>query len=156
MVNIPLPTDVRIHNNSVVDDNGCWIWKLRLDKDGYGQISVKNRKRGAHRVSYETFVGEVPEGLVIDHLCRVRACVNPEHLEAVTDEVNRERGEWFIAVNAAKTHCKNGHELSGDNLIIKINARNESGFQRQCRACRNKESRERMKRNYNRKPKNEG
>lgn len=132
------PLADRIRFNSELDSNGCWIWRLRLDKDGYGQISVQNKTRRAHRVAYEALVGEIPEGLELDHLCRVRSCVNPEHLEPVTSKENTLRGESFSAVNARKTHCSKGHELAGDNLEIR-------GKQRSCRECRRKEARERWR-----------
>lgn len=83
----------------------------------------------AHRVAYEQMYGPIPDGLVIDHLCRVGLCVNPFHLEAVTDEVNILRGNGAGARNARKTHCPRQHELAGDNLINRSNGR------RECRRC---------------------
>lgn len=72
--------------------NGCWLWQGAKNPDGYGQMDHRWFTFGAHRVSYLAFVGPIPEGLVIDHLCRVRHCVNPAHLEAVTSAENIRRG----------------------------------------------------------------
>jgi hypothetical protein len=79
-------------------EDGCWIWTAFLHSDGYGRFHTKdaNRKtigRLVHRITYEELVGPIPEGLELDHLCRNRACCNPEHLEAVTHRVNVQRGE---------------------------------------------------------------
>lgn len=75
-----------------VDADGCWIWQGKPDAAGYGRISVADNVQYAHRVSFETFIGPIPEGLTIDHLCRVRACINPGHMEPVTlsENVRRE------------------------------------------------------------------
>jgi hypothetical protein len=110
------PIRDRIHSRSVIDDNGCWRWMGALDTHGYGQLRVDYVLVGAHRASYEAFVGPIPAGLVIDHLCRVRDCVNPGHMEPVTNLVNILRGEGFSARNARKTHCKRNHPLSADNV----------------------------------------
>lgn len=90
---------------------GCWYWSGQLDRNGYGRLSGKL----AHRLVYQVLVGEIPEGLVLDHLCRVPRCVNPAHLEPVTPRENTLRGDTFAAFHAKKTHCKNGHGLSPDN-----------------------------------------
>lgn len=110
----------------------CWVWTRALDH-GYGSIQEKGTRRNirAHRLSYELHGGTLVDDLDIDHLCRNRACVNPAHLELVTNTVNVMRGEGLGAKNARKTHCKNGHPFAGDNLIISADGR-----RRQCRACR--------------------
>jgi hypothetical protein len=110
-------------------NSGCWLWEGYVSPSGYGRW---RRRTLAHRVAYEAARGPVPNGLVLDHKCRVRCCVNPDHLEAVTNKVNVLRGEGFVAVNARKTHCVNGHELTEENTRI----RHRNGSQRRvCRLC---------------------
>lgn len=109
--------------------DGCWVWTAGFHRDGYGQFKSGGRTVPAHRAAYELLVGEVPDGLVLDHLCRNRACVNPRHLEPVTNRENVLRGETFVAENLAKTHCPNGHPYSGENLAFTPDGR------RRCRAC---------------------
>ncbi len=99
-------------------NTGCWLWMKYVHPNGYGMCFYNKRGDVAHRVAYRLWVGEIPKGLTIDHKCRVTSCVNPDHLEAVTQRVNTHRGTGPVAVNAAKTHCKRGHELSGDNLDV--------------------------------------
>lgn len=94
----------RIAARTVVDDNGCWLWQGYLMPNGYAFVTVRGKRSYAHRLSYITFVGPIPDGLVMDHLCRVRHCVNPEHLEPVTIGENVRRG-----APATKSHCVNGH-----------------------------------------------
>jgi hypothetical protein len=82
----------RIINCISVDDNGCWIWRLRTEPEGYGRLTVDGKDGYlAHRFVYEQLVGPIPDGLHLDHLCRVRSCVNPEHLEPVTPQENLHR-----------------------------------------------------------------
>ena len=108
----------------------CWGWLGFIDRDGYGVFHHPETKR-AHRASYLMSVGVIPLGMVIDHLCRNRGCVNPEHLEAVTIRENTLRGDTLPAANVVKTHCPKGHPYSGDNLVILEK-------QRACRVCRAK------------------
>lgn len=109
--------------------DGCWEWTAPLSGMGYAQFYDGNRKPMAHRVVYELLVGPIPEGLQLDHLCRVRHCVNPHHLEPVTARENLIRGQGFIAANVRKTHCKEGHELTPENTRIVRET------ERQCRTC---------------------
>lgn len=81
----------RITANVVEDDYGCWIWVRRLDRKGYGKMTVRKSTVAAHRFSYETFIGPIPEGMQVDHTCGFPDCVNPAHLEAVTPQENRRR-----------------------------------------------------------------
>ena len=115
-------------------NSGCWLWTAATNGNGYGVIRLGPRPASmgyAHRVSYELHKGPIPEGLVIDHLCRVTLCVNPDHLEVVTHRENLLRGVGFSAVNAKKTHCLQGHPLSGDNLLSRKDG------SRCCRTCHN-------------------
>jgi hypothetical protein len=110
----------------------CWIWTPKGNSHGYGVFTIGNSRRGAHVVSYEWANGLIPDGLQIDHLCRVRRCVRPSHLEAVPAAVNKERGESPAARNARKTHCSTcGRALSGENLY-----RQPGNGYRSCVACR--------------------
>lgn len=100
----------RFDRKVAVAENGCWDWVGTLSQ-GYGRFYVGARRTVmAHRWSYERHVGPVPDGLVLDHLCRNTRCVNPAHLEAVTQRVNTLRGQTLPALNLAKTHCPKGHE----------------------------------------------
>ena len=95
-----------------IDNQECWLYTRTINKDGYSAISIKGKHEAVHRVSYKLFKGLIPKGLQIDHLCRVRNCFNPNHLEAVTPRVNSMRGYSPSALNARKTKCKNGHEFN--------------------------------------------
>ena len=92
------------------NDGGCWTWTGATDGSGrYGSFSVNGKLERAHRVAYRIAIGPVPEGLVLDHLCKVTLCVNPRHLEPVTQRENVMRGDSLQAANARKTHCPRGH-----------------------------------------------
>jgi hypothetical protein len=109
------------------DPMGCWIW-IANRSTGYGRFWLAGRYVTASRFSYEMFIKAVPAGKEIDHLCRVRCCVNPDHLEAVTHRVNMLRGDGVASSNVAKTHCAQGHPYSGSNLHLQ-------GTKRRCRRC---------------------
>lgn len=109
---------------------GCWEWTGRKLPIGYGTLTIAKRRLYSHRVSYEIHKGQIPEGLHIDHLCRYRACCNPEHLEAVTCRENVLRSPIALASqNAAKTHCPYGHEYTEANTVITKTGRS-------CRTCK--------------------
>ncbi len=111
----------RVMAKIVISENGCWMWTGHIHPSGYGYvvrgIGSSQRLSRVHRVTYEHFRGPIPDGLVLDHLCRVRSCANPDHLEAVTNRVNVLRGYSLQAVNAAKADCIHGHPLLGDNVM---------------------------------------
>lgn len=120
----------RLSNRFTVGD-GCWEWTAGRTGGGYGAIMVEGRQSTAHRVVYEVFVGPIPIGLDLDHLCRNRGCVRPDHLEPVTRRENLLRGETLAARHAAKTHCDAGHELTVENVYER---KDKPG--RMCRECR--------------------
>lgn len=107
----------------------CWEWTGCITNRGYGLFQDGKKLRSVHRWSYERFIGQIPDGLTIDHLCRNRACVRPDHLEPVSARENVLRGIGISAENARKTECLRGHPLSGDNLYLYQGKRH-------CRACR--------------------
>ena len=118
--------------SKVEKTNSCWFWKGPLHS-GYGKLGSNNMGVLAHRFSYELLIGPIPKGLEIDHLCRNKSCVNPEHLEPVTHRENTRRGNTG-AHNAMKTHCKHGHEFSKENTVYQTCG---SNLMRRCRTCRN-------------------
>ncbi|MFI7072082.1 HNH endonuclease signature motif containing protein [Micromonospora sediminicola] len=128
----------RIAAGAVLDpDTGCRLWRRGTSHDGYAQVSYRGVDSYAHRVAYELLRGPVPEGLQLDHLCRVRHCVNPDHLQPVTHRVNTLRGDGPTAINAAKSHCDNGHEFTAESTY-------RHRGRRQCRIC-NREAARRYK-----------
>ena len=124
------PPEVRFWR--FVDKGGeCWLWTGSIQRGGYGMFLERPGKSVvAHRFAYRLLVGPVPEGLQLDHLCRVRNCVRPDHLEPVTARENTMRGLGFASANARKTHCKRGHEFTPENTRILTSG------SRLCRACR--------------------
>ena len=107
----------------------CVLWEGAFDNDGYGRKMSNGKWQPAHRVLWEKFNGKLPVGMVLDHLCRFRSCVNLTHLEPVTPRENTMRGNSPFIINKRKVVCSNGHELEGENLSIDYR-----GF-RQCRKC---------------------
>jgi len=109
----------------------CWLWKGAKSNHGYGIIMANWKLHSAHRYIIEKLQGKIPEGLQVDHLCRVRNCVNPEHLELVTSKENTRRG-LRSALNPNKGWCKKGHELTDENSYIQ----NRRGYEeRSCKQC---------------------
>ena len=104
--------------------NGCWEWQGYLDKDGYGNFLLLRKSRRAHRVSYWAFSGEKPDKLTVHHKCKNTRCVNPKHLELMTVSENNSLSNNAGAINARKTHCKNGHPFD-----------RKYGKQRYCSIC---------------------
>lgn len=134
----------------VMSDSGCWEWTGYLSKDGYGRYGSPAAGSGIssvpHRLAYQVLVGEIPAGWEVDHLCHVpeecslgdkcvhRRCVNPAHLRAVPSRVNCLRAGGLAAQNFKKTHCPQGHPLSGENLRLE-------GRKRRCITCRRDQTR---------------
>jgi len=135
-VNPPRPVAERFWARvTPTTDGSCWIWQGRPSSTGYGKLGAENNRGSmlyAHRVSYEIHNGPIPDGLQIDHLCRVPMCVNPDHLEAVTPAVNTMRARPFrTKQQRRRTHCQRGHSLH-DAVVVK---RSEGRQQRLCRTC---------------------
>lgn len=112
--------------------SGCWFWTSSIDSKGYGRYYSKGKRHRAHRFAYQAIHGPIPAGLELDHLCRVRSCVNPTHLEAVTHRENARRSPvigktWRIKAEA--THCIRGHRFDAANTYVRDNGT------RHCRAC---------------------
>ncbi len=107
----------------------CWIWQGKISGNGYGHIWLAGKTVGAHRLSYKLLVGAIPSRMTLDHLCRNRACVNPNHLEVVTNRTNLLRGISFSAQNARRTHCPQGHPYDLFNTYV------TSKGKRDCRRC---------------------
>ena len=109
--------------------SGCWLWTACRQASGYGKYGIGNKVFYAHRLAYEDANGPIPDGLEIDHLCRTPACVNPEHLEAVTHRENLLRGDGFAGAQARQTHCKRGHAFDAENTSV------DKLGERACRTC---------------------
>lgn len=132
------PSDLpaRLTEKISVDADGCWNWTGCTQPNGYGKSYHERRTWLAHRLTYSLLIGPIPDGLVVDHLCRNTHCVNPSHLEAVTQQINNSRSASLSAQQARRTHCPSGHPLSGDNLYQYKNKRD-------CLTCRRARSRRR-------------
>lgn len=124
---------VRLFKQRQIQPNGCWLWTGLLDRDGYGRLHHDGRMRILHRIAFQALVGPIPEGLTLDHLCRNRACFNPNHLEPVTLQENIHRGQRA----APKTHCVHGHLYDEKNTFL------QGDGVRRCKACRREQARSR-------------
>lgn len=112
-----------------IDSNECWIWPLSLSHNGYGLVKFDGKMQQVHRLVYKLLVGPIPDDLTCDHLCRVRNCCNPAHIDIITRVENTRRGnvgKW----RGLLTHCKRGHEYSQENTYTDRN-----GY-RVCNECR--------------------
>lgn len=126
----------RILFNVEQTQGGCWLWKGALNHNGYATMKLDGYARRAHRFIYENLTGEtIPEGMQLDHTCKNRHCVNPDHLDVVTQYENMRRGECFTHTDLMhevwrqRTHCKNGHSFAAHSYV------NANGH-RICRACK--------------------
>lgn len=117
----------RLASKVVMDGGllGCWLWQANIDIYGYAIVKVDGKNRKAHRVAYELFIGPIPEGHDADHLCRVRHCVNPLHIEPVTSAENQRRGLNGVL----KVECRNGHPYTEKNVRL------DSRGRRRCVLC---------------------
>ncbi len=116
-------------------NSGCWLWTGAMGRADYGRFSVDRRLRQAHRVAFAAIRCGIPDGLVLDHLCRQHCCVNPDHLEPVTNRENIARGVSFASVNTAKRACPLGHPFDHENTRL------NRGGARVCRECTRQHSR---------------
>lgn len=129
-----------------VTESGCWVFSGAVDPCGYARIALNGVNRQAHRVSYELHVGEIPAGMQIDHLCKVRCCVNPAHLEVVTQAENTRRADSYAKGHKRnKTHCPSGHEYSDESTGWRKNVKSngEVNLVRYCKSCSKEASRAR-------------
>jgi hypothetical protein len=116
----------RFHRLSIPEPNsGCWLWLGQIDKNGYGKMSLQGEKTTAQRAAWILLCGAIPEAFEVDHLCKNRSCVNPDHLQTISKIENLAQREL------RRTHCYQGHLLDGDNIIYERN-----GTVRRCRLCR--------------------
>ena len=125
--------------------SSCWLWKGSKSYNGYGQLGYNNKRFEAHRFVYELLEGKIPEGLELDHLCKIRNCVNPAHLQFVTHKENIYRGNGVTAINARKTHCIRGHEFTLENTTYYT--RKGGHQERKCKSCKRINSYEERQRN---------
>ena len=128
--NKPITTVEILSKRFIIKDNGCWDWIGYKNKSGYGQFSVSGYSRNAHRIMWELTGRKVDYSKQLDHLCRNRSCVNPNHLRQVTAKENTHGSLALTYLNHLKTHCASGHEYTAENIYIPPSKR-----QRVCREC---------------------
>jgi len=112
---IPIHIKKILNKLEPLTESGCWVYTGYVNNYGYARMRVNKRTCSAHRLMYEHHIGPIPNGLVIDHLCRVKCCVNPYHLEAVPQKKNVLRGNGVTSINSRKTHCHAGHPFDDKN-----------------------------------------
>lgn len=134
----PKKTPEERFESSIDKSEDCWEWWGTIYNTGYGRFMVKKKQYLAHRWSYEHYVGPIPSGMVIDHLCRNRSCVNPEHLEPVTNEENLFRGKGYRIMNGMDDSCIHGHKYTSENTYWEPNERTI-----RCRTCARERDRKR-------------
>lgn len=142
MNSLPGTADVRFWRKVEIEmkPNGCWLWTANKGRNGYGQFGIaRGVQKYVHRLVYEMFVGPIPTDLEIDHLCKVRNCCNPRHLEAVTHLENCRRGTAGDR-ERAKTHCPHGHPYSPENTYMRYPNK------RRCLTCERTRCREKNRR----------
>ncbi len=127
----------------------CWLFKGNLAPNGYGQMWANGVHWMTHRYMWTAMRGPIPEGMTIDHLCRVRRCVNPQHMELVTQKENNRRGDGWAGRHARKTHCVHGHEFTVANTYWYLRQGNHV---RACRACMQRLDREHKERKRHARP----
>ena len=132
----------RFLSKLIIKESGCWEWIGGRSGAGYGELRTGGNRIKAHRFSYEWFKGKIPDGLQIDHLCRNHKCVNPDHLEVVTNRDNTIRGIGITAKNAIATYCQNGHKFDLFNTYFRLTGG------RDCIKCKRKRTRESNRRIY--------
>ena len=135
-----MQTDIRFLNRVSIDAGGCWDWlgsKTAGRTPGYGLFTCQGKRYRAYRIAYEIFGGYIPSKYVIDHLCRNTSCVNPEHLESVTNRENMMRGQSPAAQCFRSSHCSRGHEFTVENTFINPPRKGHgNGTFRVCRECK--------------------
>lgn len=131
---IPLTVETMLSRSHRDPQTGCWEWMSTLNQSGYGKVTYRYKQMLAHRAMYGLVRGPIPNGLGLDHLCRNTRCINPDHLEAVTQKENVMRGNSFMAARSRQTHCVHGHPLDSINTQVRSNGR------RRCLACRKRDN----------------